>query len=310
MTVPPSLRGLQAFEAAARLGSFVAASQELAISPAAVSQLVRSLEDHVGRKLFHRINRRVVLTEAGRDILPQLATAFSELRTVSRELDGGERRSSLVVSVAPSVAMGWLSSRLAAFVDLHGPVDLSLRGEDDPVPFERDLIDIRLCYGRFHYPEHVTEVLVTDAVYPVCSRAFRAQHGPVLSPANLQAVPLIHTDWGPAGASFPSWRTWFESAAVVPSRQIQRGMTANSSMAALDLAHGGLGVALGQGLFCASSIERGELVLATAHVLALGHPYCITMPHRSVQRSVVTAFKDWFAAECMRCVKSHVLPRP
>lgn len=86
MTGIPSLRGLQAVEAAARSGSFVAASEELAISAAAISQLIRTLEDQVGRKLFHRLNRRVVLTEAGVEIFPRLANAFGELRSVLREL--------------------------------------------------------------------------------------------------------------------------------------------------------------------------------------------------------------------------------
>ncbi|MBA8878325.1 LysR substrate-binding domain-containing protein [Phyllobacterium myrsinacearum] len=307
MTVIPSLRGLQAVEAAARSGSFVAASEELAISAAAVSQLIRALEDQVGRKLFHRINRRVVLTEAGVEIFPRLANAFNELRSVARELGSGNQRSSLVVSVAPSVAMGWLSSRLPGFVNIHGPVDISLRGEDDPAPFDRDLIDIRLSYGRFHYPEHMTEEIVTDAVYPVCSPRFLAKHDPMTSPASLLSAALIHTDWGPAGASFPSWRNWFASADVTPDRHIQHGMRANSSMAALDLALGGLGITLAQGLFCARQVEAGELVVAFNHVLELGNPYCITTPHRSAQRSVVAAFKAWFIDECLHCVNSPSL---
>lgn len=307
MTVHPSLRALQAFEAAARSGSFVSAANELSISPAAVSQLVRSLEDQIGRKLFHRMNRRAVLTEAGREILPRLATAFEELRSVSHELSGGERRSLLVVSVPPSVAMGWLSSRLAGFIAAHGPVDISLRGEEDPVPFERDLIDIRLSYGRFHYREHETEEIVTDTVHPVCSPRLLAEHGPLDSAESLLTVPLIHTDWGPAAAAFPSWRSWFEAAMLTPAPDIRRGLAANSSRAALDLAIGGLGVALGQGIFAADAIEAGTLLRPVKHALVLAQPYCLTIPRRSAQRTVVTAFKAWFTGECVRSVKSHAL---
>ena len=78
-----SLKGLQAFELAARLGSFVAAAEALSVSPAAVSQLIRGLESQVGRKLFHRINRGITLTEAGREVLPRLSAAFEELHGVS-----------------------------------------------------------------------------------------------------------------------------------------------------------------------------------------------------------------------------------
>lgn len=307
MTGVPSLRGLQAFEAAARSGSFVAASEELGISAAAVSQLIRALEEQAGRKLFHRANRRVVLTEAGMDVFPQLLNAFADLRSVARELDGGERRSSLVISVAPSVAMGWLSARLPDFLRLHGAVDISLRGEDDPVPFERERIDFRLSYGRSHYPQHHVEDLTIDAVYPVCSPAFLEKYGGSLSAESMLGAALIHTDWGPSGASFPSWRTWFEKAGLTPDRQIQRGITANSSMAAIDFACGGLGIALGQGLFCADLIEAGRLVVATKQRLPLANPYCINLPQRSANRPLVTSFKTWFAAECVRCVESPAL---
>ncbi|RVC44730.1 LysR family transcriptional regulator, partial [Mesorhizobium sp. M4B.F.Ca.ET.088.02.2.1] len=112
MATLPSLKGLQAFEAAARAGSFVAAAEELSISAAAVSQLIRTVEEQMGRKLFHRVNRRVVLTEAGVEMLPRLAMAFQEIGSVSREVSGGAFRPRLVVSVPPSMAMGWLSERL------------------------------------------------------------------------------------------------------------------------------------------------------------------------------------------------------
>ncbi|WP_182510687.1 LysR substrate-binding domain-containing protein [Phyllobacterium sp. P30BS-XVII] len=303
----PSLRGLQAFEAAARTGSFMSAAKELSISPAAVSQLIRALETQVARKLFQRINRRAVLTEAGREILPRLSMAFDELRSASSELSGGQRRSSLVISVPPSMAMGWLSHRLPDFITIHGPVDISLRGEEDPVSFERDLIDIRLSYGRFHYREHSTEEIAVDAVFPVCTPGFLAQHGPVNTTANLLALPLIHTDWGPAASSFPSWRSWFETALLTPGRDIQRGLTANSSKAALDLALGGLGVALGQGIYSADLIEKGLLIRPVRRVLELGQPYCLTIPQRSARKTAVSAFRSWFTNECLRSIKSPSL---
>ncbi|RUU52770.1 LysR family transcriptional regulator, partial [Mesorhizobium sp. M7A.T.Ca.TU.009.01.1.1] len=127
MAVPPSLKGLQAFEAAARTGSFAAAAEELSVSAAAVSQLIRTVEEQMGRKLFHRVNRRVVLTEAGVEMLPRLTMAFQEIGSVARQLGGDTFRPRLVVSVPPSMAMGWLSQRLAGFASSHGAVDVSLR---------------------------------------------------------------------------------------------------------------------------------------------------------------------------------------
>ncbi|TIW17301.1 MAG: LysR family transcriptional regulator, partial [Mesorhizobium sp.] len=88
MVALPSLRGLQAFEAAARTGSFAAAAEELSISAAAVSQLIRTVEEQMGRQLFHRINRRAVLTEAGVEMLPRLSMALREIGSVARDVSG------------------------------------------------------------------------------------------------------------------------------------------------------------------------------------------------------------------------------
>lgn len=297
------LRALEAFEAAARSGSFVAAAHELSVTPAAVSQLVRGLERQVGRKLFHRANRRIALTEAGADIYPRLAQAFGELRGVSRELTASDPVATLVVSVAPSVAMGWLSSRLPQFIGDHGWVDIFLRGEDDPVSFDRALIDLRLSYGPFHYAGHPAEELVTDSVYPVCSPGFLAQYGEIDQPDQLAGAHLIHTDWGPSGASFPSWSDWFDEMGAAPRRSVRHGMVANSSMAALDLARGGLGIALVQGLFCANDLVFGRLVVV-GNPLELASPYCLTVPSRSRHRAVVSSFKDWFGDQCRTSVES------
>jgi LysR family glycine cleavage system transcriptional activator len=305
MATLPSLKGLQAFEAAARSGSFAAAAEELSISAAAVSQLIRTVEEQMGRKLFHRANRRVVLTEAGVEMLPRLTMAFHEIGSVARDLSGDAFRPRLVISVPPSMAMGWLSQRLAGFVCRHGAVDISLRGDDDPVLFDREVIDIRLSFGP-HYRDHPTEEIVRDAVYPVCAPGLAATD----KPQGLAGLPLIHTDWGPTGASFPSWRNWFEGAGIEPSRAAQRGLSANSSRAALDLAISGLGVALAQGIYCASALEDGRLIRPNAVSIALRQPYCLTIPERSARRDVVAAFRTWLIEECQRSVNSPSLVGP
>ncbi|TIT75498.1 MAG: LysR family transcriptional regulator [Mesorhizobium sp.] len=302
MVALPSLRGLQAFEAAARTGSFAAAAEELSVSAAAVSQLIRTVEEQMGRKLFHRVNRRVVLTEAGVEMLPRLTMAFREIGSVARDVGGDAFRPRLVISVPPSMAMGWLSERLAGFVAGHGAADISLRGEDDPVPFDHELIDIRLSYGP-HYREHPTEEIVHDAVYPICAPGLAG----AIRPESLAGLPLIHTDWGPTGASFPSWRNWFEAAGIEPGRTAQRGLSANSSRAALDLAISGLGVALAQGIYCARALEDGRLVRPVARALDLRQPYCLTIPERSARRDVVAAFRQWLVGECVRAVRSPAL---
>lgn len=298
MPALPSLKGLQAFEVAARQGSFAAAAEELSVSPAAVSQLIRSLEDQIGRKLFHRVKRGIALTEAGREVLPRLSTVFDELQGVSRQLAGTGGRSRITISVPPSVAVGWLSARIARFVAEQEPGNISIRGEEDPVAFERHSIDIRMSYGRFHYREYESEAIVTDVAFPVCSPDFLVTHGPFESARQLLGVPLIHTDWGPAAATFPTWRGWFDAVSVPQERRADGDLTANSSKAAIDLAIAGLGVVLCQGFFAAQPIDDGLLVRPLEQSLALSQAYCLTVPQRSAARPIVQAFKAWFVEEC------------
>ena len=79
----PSLHALRAFEAAARLGSFARASEELHLTPSAISHQVRALETHFGRALFLRASRQVILTPDGERLLAALSQAFSIIHTVS-----------------------------------------------------------------------------------------------------------------------------------------------------------------------------------------------------------------------------------
>ena len=208
-------------------------------------------------------------------------------------------RSRITVSVPPSVAAGWLSTRIAGFVAAHGPGRVSIRGEEDPVAFERDSIDVRMTYGRFHYLDHETEVIATDSAFPACAPDFLARHGPIETAEQLMTVPLIHTDWGPAAATFPTWRRWFDSLSLSPRRQIDGGMVANASRAAIDLAIGGLGVVLCQGFFASGPIRDGLLVRPLEGALSLDQPYCLTIPQRSAKRPNVQLFKSWFIEQCL-----------
>lgn len=298
MAKPPSLKALQAFEAAARTGSFAAAADELSVSPAAIGQLVRGLEAEVGRKLFIRAHRGITPTEAGLEVLPRLSLVFDELEGVAKQITGGRARARLTISAPMSVVSGWLSHRLDTFIALHGPTDIFLRTDADPVDFTRDQIDMRMSYGRFHYRTRNTEEIANDSVYPVCSPDFIKTYGAITSVQSLLSRPLIHTDWGPSSASFSTWRDWFDAGGVSAGAKADRGMSANSSIAALNLAVSGLGVTLCQGLLAERFIAAGALVRAHPLSLPQNHPYCLTIPQRRAQRPVVAAFKRWFMDEC------------
>ena len=116
MTLPlPPLNSLRAFEAAARAGSYVAAAEELGVSPAAVSQQVRKLEEFLGKRLFMRFNNRVVLTDAGQSIFAGASESLQAISALTQKVISGQAKSRLVISAFSSVAVRWLGAKLAAF---------------------------------------------------------------------------------------------------------------------------------------------------------------------------------------------------
>ena len=274
----------------------MAAAHELSITPAAVSQLIRSLENQVNRKLFHRVNRSVVLSEAGLEIQPHVNLAFNELNQVAQKLKANKPQKKLVISIPSSVAVGWLSERIPEFTALHGPVDFSLRGEEDPVSFEKEAIDIRMTYGKFFYPEHKTEQILIDSVFPACSPDFLSRHGPFEHMEDLLNVPLIHTDWGPSAAAFPSWKNWFESFGIQAGRLSDHGLIANYSKTAIDLAIGSLGIVLCQHMLASSYLKQGVLVRVSEKSIRLPQPYCLTIPKHKTNRQIVMDFKHWITS--------------
>ena len=202
----PPLNALKSFEAAARTGSHVAAAEELGVSPAAVSQQVRHLEDYLGKKLFMRFNNRIALTDAGQAIYARAAPALEDISDMAARVMTGISRSTLVVSVLPSLADCWFVPQFAGFCASEDLVKIDLRVEDDPVDFARQDIDIRICYGTNLYPDLKTVPLFQDRVLPLCAPPFLdRQPGRSIDWSALPDENFIHTAWGPSFVSHPAW---------------------------------------------------------------------------------------------------------
>src|SRR3954451_13198604 len=123
----PPLGALRAFEAAARHLSVKNAAEELHVTPGAVSQMLKTLESHLGLALFERRNRGLVLTDAGRDYLPAVRNAFRQIGEATSRLKNADETGVLTVSVTPAFASAWLVPRLKSFQEAHPGIDLQLR---------------------------------------------------------------------------------------------------------------------------------------------------------------------------------------
>lgn len=285
LTLPP-LNALRAFEAAARTGGFFAAADELGVTPAAISQHIRKLEDFFGKDLFLRRNNRVTLTDAGQAILSGTAGALQQISDTTLDLITDRPRSRLVVSCIDSVAEKWLLPRLAAFSRTQPDFRFDLRVEADPVDFSRHNIDLRLTYGLGAYPDHNTQPLALDAVQPMCSPDYLHR----LGPDGMAAVPgadLLITSWGASFASNPTWAGWFQRAGL-PTPDLTGFQVGRSSLA-IDMARQGLGVALAQRMLAAEDLASGALVPLSPLTMDLGHPYALIHPRAKANKRTLRA---------------------
>ena len=292
LSLPP-LNALRAFEAAARGGSYVAAAAELDVSPAAVSQQVRNLEDFLGRQLFMRFNNRVVLTDAGQAVFAGAATSLQAISALTEQVMSGQSKSRLVISVLPSIAERWLEPQLADFLLRDTAVRVDVRVEDDPVDFARYNIDLRMCYGSNLYPDMATVPLKHDEVLPLCSPAYLARHPQAAK--GMAQVPdddLIHTNWGPSFVSHPTWQAWFAVEGIARPQE-SKGYRVGMSSLALGLARDGVGVALGQRLMGGIDIASGRLVAVSDRALPLGHPYGLVHPPSKIGKPGLRGLIDW-----------------
>lgn len=276
------LNAMRAFEVAARSGSFVQAGAELGVTAAAVSMQVKGLEVYLGKRLFQRIGNRIVLTDAGRAIYPRLEQALGEIAAVAGDLREGRARARLVVSVQASLAELWLMPRLAGFAGA-----LDIRVEDDPVVLARDGVDLRLTYGAHYYPDHRVVPLFSDVLVPVAAVGMY-QEFPM-----VEDTAFIHTDWGPAYATQPSWSVWMASQGRKrPAPDPGAGLRVGWSSLAVAAAREGLGVALVPRGMAAADVAAGRLREFAAMPLPMPWDYVLVYPNALARRKALLALVE------------------
>src|SRR5437899_5757822 len=162
----PPLNALRAFEATARHLSVKDAAAELCVTPAAVSQLVKTLELSLGVMLFKRINRGLILTEVGQNYLPAVRNAFRQIAEATGRIAASTETGVLTVSMTPFFATAWLVPRLKAFQDAHPDIDLQVTTTTRLVDFSRDGIDVAIRHGLGRYPGLRSERVLTVEIVP------------------------------------------------------------------------------------------------------------------------------------------------
>lgn len=155
----PPLNALRFFEAAARHRSFVRAAEELHVTPAAVSQQIKLLEEHLGVVLFKR-GKTLALGESASDALPLVSEAFDQLERAMLKVRSGCSTGPLIVSTPPAFAAHWLIPRMEDFHARHPQVEIHLLATRRLVDFSLEDVDVAIRFGDGAYPElHVERLM-------------------------------------------------------------------------------------------------------------------------------------------------------
>jgi LysR family glycine cleavage system transcriptional activator len=307
MTAPlPPLSALRAFEAAARHLSFTLAAEELHVTPAAISHQIRALEEALGRALFRRLHRGLLLTDAAQAALPALTSGFRQLAAGVERLrafDGGGR---LTVSVAPAFAARWLLPRLDGFIEAHPEIEVRIAATTQLADFSRDEIDAAVRFGRGapagSFAGLVAERLMPESVVVVCSPELVQRHGGLSRPEQLARHTLLVDDHiGRSG--LPSWPEWLAAAGVAELAP-PRLLHFNRAHLVLDAAARGQGVALAPISLALDDLLMARLVVPFGPVLPTAPCYHFVCPPATAGRSAIVAFRDWLLAEGRRCARA------
>lgn len=286
--VLPPLNAVRAFEAAARLGSFVAASNELHVTQPAIGRHVKALEDNLGTQLFERTPRGVVLTPAGQRYFEQVSAALQTIAEASVDLRAVGKKPSLRLVVVPGFASRWLRPRLAEFRQLHPGVRISLEfnaGFADPAEHGADL---GIGYGEPADYAGVVKTLVTPDIFPVCSPEFLQNlEVPLRQAADLRKLPLLHEDDG------TWWGQWFRACGV--RTKAQADMAYDSADQVISMALAGEGVALCNDYLVHDELAQGRLVRPIVQSCVL-QSYVLVMPGGPAS-AIARAFVVWLQSK-------------
>lgn len=296
MNIPIHLNALRAFEASARHQSFSAAAAELNVTPAAVGQLVRTLEDWLGTPLFHRSTSgrvRLVPTEVAERALPEIRAGFDRLTLGLEKLKEGSVSGVLTVTVSPAFAAKWLLPRIDSFHSAWPDTDVRLDTNLRAVDFVSQRIDIGVRYGAGEWAGLVAEKLMEEEVYPVCSPSLLNETLRLQLPESLTKHTLIHDLSMDSHTGFPTWDSWLKKAGLAGVPTI-RGMKINNSAAVLQAAIDGQGIALARSVMARDDLAAGRLVRLFPEIqFESALAYYVVYRRECANLPRVKAFRDW-----------------
>lgn len=283
----PSMTALVAFEAAARREGFKLAAADLNVTPAAVSQQIKALEQELGLALFHRNHRGVVLTESGAHLFRAIRKGFDGIAQTIEFLRQTAETGDVGIEVTTAVSAFWLTPHLTRFWREHPEVTVAQTVTDTRQSSRP--CDLKIYYGGLADEPGDVRLLFRDWISVLASPGFLREHGPV-SLDMLARLPVIHMS-----AEDRRWLDWLQWAQMTGYRGgFGPGVRVNNYAIATQVAEDGLGLILGWEQLLKRPLDTGRLVRVLLERIEAPHAFYIAARSGASARALL--LRDWLLA--------------
>ncbi len=288
MHLPP-MNAVRTFECAARHLSFSLAAEELHVTPSAVSHQIKGLEAFLGVKLFERKTRQVCLTQEAKPFLTDVQRGLLEISEATRRLLDSNQ-DTILLSVTPAFASGWLIPRLYKFYELHPEIEVQIVTSLKLVDFDNTNVHMALRYGRGDWKGLTSDWLIEDELVTICSPKRYAKDKP-RSPTELRQQVLLQ-----AHQKEDDWPNWFSVAGVAPTGSIQGPRFENTPLM-IEAAVAGLGYGITNRQFIQQDLDSGRLVIPFDVESQSGCAYYLVYPNHIELSGKLRHFRDWIGSQ-------------
>lgn len=281
----PNFLALRAFEAAARLGSFRKAADELHVSHTVVSRHVRALESSLGVELVRATPRGVLPTPLGTTYAVKIATALHAIAQATTELVEPNNYPTLHVSCSTGFAVRWLAPRISDFMQENPDIEITIRPTDRAPDMGSGESDVDIRYAEQAVDEAEVVILTRPEVIAVASPGWLSNCSEMLSLQDLPKQPLLHEE------THAHWQLWFRKAGIELDEAPVGTRYWNAALA-LEAATMGHGIALAPELIVRDALENGQLVQVVSTSIEI-FPYQFVVAHDREGDTVVQKFRNW-----------------
>jgi len=282
------LNALRVFEAVATRLNFGEAAEALHVTPAAVSQQIKTLEEYLQTPLFRRDGRKVQLTAEGARLLPGIRQGLDQLEATLQRLRQDRQSGTINVSTLASFLQRWLAPRLAGFHAQHPDVELRIHASPEVVDFARTDYHAAVRFGLGRYGELRTEKIMDDWLVAVAAPSLLKKRGKLPQTQDLAQYPLLHGDE-------LDWAHW--ATGDTKPMMALRGAFIDEPVSLLTTCMAGMGYALMRWTIASTELEAGKIVLASEHVVPHEFSYYFVCPEDYASFPKVAAFRDWLLQE-------------